>query len=146
MKVEVKIDKNLKETKLVVYTNELTNELSEFINKIQDFNSKKIIGSIDDVKFILEKDEIESFYTEDKKVYARKDGKKYRVKSKMYELEETLEGTDFVRISNSEIANFKKVECLELNALSTICLKFKSGEMTYVSRRYIPKIKKFLNL
>ena len=64
----------------------------------------------------------------------------------MFELEELLSDTSFVRISNSEIVNFNKVDCLDVQGRITIVLKFKSGEITYVSRRYIRKIKEYLNI
>jgi DNA-binding LytR/AlgR family response regulator len=147
VKVELKLDKDLDEPKIVVYSNELTNDIMDFVNKLQDYNaSKMIIGYLEEKTFILDKNEIESFFTEDSKVYARKGNKKYKIKKKIYELEELLDGTSFVRISNSEIANFNKVDCLDVNGSMVICLKFKSGEITYVSRRYINKIKKYLNI
>lgn len=147
MKVELKIDKELDETKIVVYAKELTEDIVNFVNKFQDYDgSKNIIGFLDDKTFILDKKDIESLFTENSKIYARVNNKNYKVKRKLYELEEALEGSSFVRISNNEIANFNKVECLDIKGSSVICLKYKSGEITYVSRRYISKIKKYLDI
>lgn len=147
MKVELKIDKELDETKIVVYAKELTEDIVNFVNKFQDYDgSKNIIGFLDDKTFILDKNDIESLFAENSKIYARVNNKNYKVKRKLYELEEALEGSSFVRISNNEIANFNKVECLDIKGSSVICLKYKSGEITYVSRRYISKIKKYLDI
>ena len=52
----------------------------------------------------------------------------------------------FLRISNSEIINFDKVKKINTKLLGTICINFKSGYQTYASRRYIKKIKEFLNI
>jgi DNA-binding LytR/AlgR family response regulator len=147
MKVELKIDKTVEEPKIIVCSNEITDDIVDFVNKLQYYNSNKtIIGYLDEKTFILDKNEIENFFTEDSKVYARKGKQKYKIKKKLYELEEILEGTSFIRISNAEIANFDKVECLDIKGTAVVCLKFKSGETTYVSRRYINKIKKYLNI
>lgn len=147
MKVELKLDKQLEETKVIVYANELTDEIVNFVNKLQEYdNSNIIIGFLEDKTFILDKSEIESIFTESSKVYARIEEKKYRLKRKLYEIEGLFEGTSFVRISNTEIANFTKVECLDVRGNSLVCLKYKSGEITYVSRRYISKIKKYLKI
>ncbi|MBR0491435.1 MAG: LytTR family transcriptional regulator [Clostridia bacterium] len=147
MKIEFKIDKNIDETKVVIYAKEMNEEVKNIMNKLEsNNNSESIMGLIDDMNYILDLNDIESFFTEDYKVFARKDGKKYRVKKRIYELEDFLSNTTFVRISNSEIVNFNKVDSLEIQGRITIILKFKSGEITYVSRRYISKIKKYLNI
>ena len=147
MKIEFEIDKNIDETKVVIYAKEMNEEVKKIINKLENNNnSDSIMGLLDDRNYILDLKDIESFFTEDSKVFARKDGKKYRVKKRIFELEELLYNTSFVRISNSEIVNFNKVDSLDIQGRITIILKFKSGEITYVSRRYISKIKKYLNI
>ena len=95
--------------------------------------------------YLLEQEKIETFYTQQGKVYTRVEGKEYQVKKRIYELEEILPEY-FVRISNSEIANFKKIEKLDMSISGTICLNFKNGEQTYVSRRYMKNIKNYLKI
>ena len=146
MEVEIKIDKNVKEPKVVIYSNSISEDIQKLANKIQEYSPNKVIGEKEDETFILDQNEIESFFTEDNKVYARKEKDKFKVRRKIYELEEMLQGTAFIRISNAEIANFDLVESLEIDGSKEICLKFKSGNYTYVSRRNISKIKKYLGL
>lgn len=52
----------------------------------------------------------------------------------------------FVRISNSEIINLKKVKNFDLSFVGTISVEMANGTTTYVSRRYVAKIKKLLGL
>ena len=147
MKIEFKIDKNVNETKVIIYSKEMNEEVKSLMNKLENCNTfETIIGTSDDINYILDLKDIESFFTENSKVFARKANKKYRIKKRMFELEELLSDTSFVRISNSEIVNFNKVDCLDVQGRITIVLKFKSGEITYVSRRYIRKIKEYLNI
>ena len=145
MKVEVLIDKNIEEVKVVIHTNELTSEINELVETIESNEPLKIIGTTDDRKFLLNKKDIESFYTEDNKTYARIRENKYKISYKLYELEQLLAGTTFVRISNSEIVNFDNIDSFSYKD-STIYIYFKSGSYTYVSRRYIPKIKNYLKM
>lgn len=79
-------------------------------------------------------------------MFARSGNREYRLKNRLFELEEQLTGTTFVRISNSEIANFSKVASMDMGLSGTITLRFKNGETTYVSRRYVEKIKQYLGL
>ena len=62
------------------------------------------------------------------------------------EAEERLDNSKFVRISNSEIVNLKKVKSLDLSFVGTICMELSNGTVSYVSRRYVSKIKKVLGL
>ena len=48
------------------------------------------------------------------KVFARENDNKYLIKKRLYELEEILNPDKFVRISNSEIVNMKKVKKINL--------------------------------
>ena len=147
MKIEFEIDKNTDETKVVIYAKQMNEEVKNIMNKLENNNNpESIMGLLDDMNYILDLKDIESFFTEDSKVFARKDSKKYRIKKRIYELEDFLSNTTFVRISNSEIVNFNKVDSLDIQGRITIILKFISGEVTYVSRRYISKIKKYLNI
>ncbi|MDE5616672.1 MAG: LytTR family transcriptional regulator, partial [Clostridia bacterium] len=51
-----------------------------------------------------------------------------------------------VRISNSEIINLKFVKKFDLSFNGTICVLFSNGSVTYVSRRYVSKIKNTLGI
>ena len=61
-------------------------------------------------------------------------------------LEERLDGRSFVRVSNSEIVNLKRVTALDLRLTGTIRMTLTGGVTVYVSRRYVKKIKEVLGL
>ena len=67
------------------------------------------------------------------------------MRARLYELEETLK-KQFVRISNSEIVNLQKVKSFDLSFTGTICVSLSDGTVTYVSRRYVSKIRQVLGL
>nr|WP_330379950.1 LytTR family DNA-binding domain-containing protein [Roseburia intestinalis] len=52
----------------------------------------------------------------------------------------------FIRISNSEIINLKEVKKFDLSFSGTICVSMSDKTVTYVSRRYVRKIKQVLGL
>lgn len=147
MKIELKLDKTIDETKVVIYAKESNDDLRDLISKLQLLEKNtKLIGYLQDKIYILDKDEIETFYAENNNVYARVKNQNYKIKQKLYELEEQLKGSSFIRISHSEIANFNKVENLEIQGSRLIILKFQSKQITYVSRRYVSKIKQYLKV
>ena len=146
MNVEVKIDEKYQTPKIEIYTNKLTNELSNMIDTLYTISNQKLKVYKDYKVYFLAQKDSESIYSEDGKIYVRCNEELYITKERLYELETILDKAIFTRISNSEIANFDKVKNIDFKIVGTMILNFKSGRKTYVSRRYIPKIKEFLNL
>lgn len=146
MNIEVKEDKKYNEPKIVIYTDKINEEISNLIEEIAYINHKTLKAYKDKEMYILNQKEIETIFIENSKVYAKYNNKVYVIKKRLYELEELLDRKIFERISNSEIANFNLVESIDFKIIGTLVLNFKSGNKSYVSRRYIPKIKKFLEL
>lgn len=91
-------------------------------------------------------EDILRFYGEDKAVLAETTEGIYTVPLRLYELEERLKVARFARISYSEIVNLRKVESLDLKLSGTIRLKLTGGTVSYVSRRYVRRIKEVLEL
>lgn len=147
MKLNIKIDANVEEPEALITTARMTEE----VNRVADFISgldnaaTVILGMKDEKTELLEQDALVRIYTENGKVFAKKDCDLYQVRLRLYELEERLDNR-FVRISNSEIVNLKKVKSLDLSFVGTICMELSNGEVSYVSRRYVSKMKKILGL
>ena len=80
------------------------------------------------------------------KVYAVTDEGEYQLRLRLYELENRLDKGSFVRISNSEIINLKRVKGFDLSLAGTICVRLTNGMVTYVSRRYVARIKQVLGI
>ena len=86
------------------------------------------------------------FYTDGKGVSAQTAEETFAVRLRLYELEERLDATRFVRISNGEIINLDRVTAVDLSLSGTICMTLDGAVHAYVSRRYVKKIKETLNL
>lgn len=85
-------------------------------------------------------------YAANQKVYVQTDKAEYLLRHRLYELEELLDRQRFLRISNSEIIHVRKIQDIDLSVTGRICIRFREDVYTYVSRRYIPKIKKSLGI
>ena len=79
-------------------------------------------------------------------MYAEAADGAYALRMRLYEAEQRLAGRAFVRISNSEMINLKKVKGFDLSFAGTIRVSLSSGTVTYVSRRYVSKIKQLLGI
>ena len=145
MEIEIKVDKNINEPKIIIHTDKMTEEITEIYDRLNGEINKKIKAFKDDKMYLLNEKDVESIYAEDGKVYARYGNEKYLLKSRLYEIENLLDKKTFIRISHSEIINIEKVKNIDFKITGTILFNFYDGNTAYVSRRYIKKIKEFLN-
>jgi Response regulator of the LytR/AlgR family len=146
MEIEIKIDSKYTDPKLVLYTAQMTDELGSIISRLGMSANCPITGFDNNVAVILEPAEIARVYSENQKIYAETADSRYVVKLRLYEIETMLDSQSFVRISNSEIINIYKIDYMDLSFAGTICVRMQNGNTTYVSRRYLPKIRTILNL
>ena len=146
MEIEIKIDGNYKEPKIIILTEKMSDEINLLVRKITEDVPQMIAGFQNDQLKVLEQDDRCRIYTANNKVFANTSDGDYSLRLRLYELEERLEKNDFVRISNSEIINIRKVKAFDLSFTGTICVKLIDGTVTYVSRRYVPKIKQILGI
>lgn len=146
MQIEIKIDENCKEPKVIVVTDKITEEISEIIKRLSEEQTKTLAGFKDEAVEVLETDNIFRIYASNSKVFAETDHGEYLLRMRLYEMEQRLDRNSFVRISNSEIINLKKVKRFDLSFSGTICVALSNGTVTYVSRRYVAKIKQLLGI
>lgn len=146
MQIDIKIDPSCREPRLVIHTAEMTEEINQLIRRISEKTPDLLVGFREESFAVLEQKEIIRVYASAGKVFADLGKETYALRMRLYEAEEKLSGDFFVRISHSEIINLRKAEKFELNFAGTICVRLSGGTVTYVSRRYVSKIKKVLGI
>lgn len=146
MQVEIKIDEQCREPKIVVVTNEVTEEVNEIVKSLSGHSAMPIVGFQENCAEILEQKDIYRVFASTGKVIAQTDSGEYALRLRLYEAEERLNQSSFVRISNSEIINLKKVRGFDLSFTGTIRVTLTNGTVTYASRRYVTKIKQVLGI
>ena len=146
MQVEVKIDAAATEPRVVILTSKVTEEVSALVSMLSDSEPKLIAGFREDTVTVLDEKDILRIYAANGRVFAVTPSAEYVLRLRLYEAEERLKQQRFVRISNSEIINLKKVRSFDLSFTGTICVALSDGSKTYVSRRYVSKIKEVLGI
>lgn len=146
MNVEIKIDSEYREPKIVIFTDRMTDEISELVRRLSNEPSRVVSGFKDGELSVPEQSEILRVYAESGKVIAAASDGEYVLRLRLYEAEERLDRSMFVRISKSEIINLKRVKGFDLSLAGTIRVTFADGTSSYVSRRYLTKIKQILGL
>ena len=144
----MKLNMNVSEPEALIVTPKMNEEVSKIVDFIEKLNGMTTVisGTKDDKVEILEQDSLIRLYAEGGKIFAVTENGLYQLRLRLYELEERLDAGRFVRISNSEIVNLKKVRSIDLSFAGTICMEMSNRQVSYVSRRYVSKIKKILGL
>lgn len=146
MKIEVKLDENCLETKVIILTAKMTEQITELMQRLSEETPQEIVGFDGDAVLLLQPNDIVRIYSAVGKVFAVTDKKEYVLRIRLYEAEERLSGKGFVRISNSEIINIRKAKKFDLSTVGTICVSLANGDVSFVSRRYVTKIKQTLGI
>lgn len=146
MQIEIKLDENYREPKIIIMTDKMTDEVNDIVKKLSEEQPQLIAGFKDDSVQVIEPSSIYRVYAQSGKVFAETNKGNYLLRLRLYEAEERLEKFSFVRISNSDIINLKKVKSFDLSFAGTICITLSNDTVTYVSRRTVSKIKKLLGI
>ena len=144
MKVELNIDKKFGETIVTISTNKVNDEIQNLVNYIEN-KEGYFIGVLDDKVRLLNMEDIIRVYVEDRKVYVVTVEGRFIVRKKLYEVQSILT-KDFIKISQSEIANVKYIHSLDLGLRGTIVINYKNSDISYVSRRMLKEFKMKLGL
>lgn len=129
------------------YSTESEN-LQHFINYINDYplnhQTKAIVANDNNYTLLeIELDNIILFYSDKKYNYCKTKSGQYRIKSKLYELENI--DKNFIRVSKSCIVNMNHVKKFDISEISKIIIKLDDSTEEIVSRRRTQNIMKYLD-
>ena len=143
MKLRIVIDPN-RDEEIIIYAHEKSHLVCE-IEELVKNHSVDLIGYTENETVKLDLNDIYCFYIEDNKVIALTENEKYRLKSRLYQLEENL-SDNFVKINQSCIANIKKIDRFKATVGGSLTVVFKNGYVDFVSRRNLKNVKERLGL
>ena len=105
-----------------------------------------LVGERDGATYRLDVDDVCYAETVDGKTFLYTADAVYQAPFKLYELEERLAGTEFVRTSKQMLVNFDPVASIRPALNARLQLMLDNGEAVIVSRQYAPAIKRKLGL
>lgn len=147
MKVKVILQQELEEICVDIRTPKLSDEALQIEQCVSNCTTMtKVLGTQDTKSALLPLKQIVRFYTHKKKVYAQTSQGNWLVKYTMAHLEELLPSADFVRINQGEIINLSYVTQFDHSLKNTIGAQLSTGQTSFVSRRYLKRVKQALTL
>ncbi len=142
MKFRVIIDKT-KEEELVATVHRRSALLAEIASLVlrEERMDAPAAYQEDEIR-LLDLADVECVTADGGRVWAvSEDGKRYLLKKRLYEIEESLP-PEFIRINKSSIANRKRIRRFTTSISGAVDVEFKSGFKEYVSRRCFADLKR----
>ena len=143
MKLQIVINPN-RDEEIIIYAHEKSSLVCEIEELVKSY-SVDLIGYTENETVKLNLNDIYCFFTEDNKVFALTENEKYRLKSRLYQIEESL-SDNFVRINQSCIANIRQIKKVQATFSGAISVIFNNGYEDYISRRNLKSVKERLGV
>lgn len=146
IKINTNISNEYKETSIIINAPEMNQDVQNLIKYISniDIIPNQIVANDDNKIYFIDLENIICFFSKNKYNYVRTKEGSYRVRYKLYELEDILKNKNFIRISNSCIINMNQVKYFDTSILGTISVHLKDSTHEVVSKRYVSEITKIL--
>lgn len=146
VKVDIKIDKDVLETTIIIVTNEIDDEVLKLQEDIINLKPNLLSGFNGNRFEIIKEENIIRLYTSEGRVYIVTKDKEYVTRQTLQELENELNKNYFIRISRFDIINLDKIKSFDLSFVGTISVEMVNGDVLYVSRRKLKEVKSYLGI
>ena len=147
MKITIETPLPGEEDEIIIKMANLSDEVLKTVRRLKDGVGKDTMAVYADENIVMiPLKDIFYFDAVDNRVFAYTKDKCYETKKKLFELEELLEGSFFIRISKNAIVNIKAIDHLSPEFNGRFVARLKNGEDIIISRGYVPDLKKKLGI
>lgn len=133
------------EPEIIIRCNEPDDSLLQLIYSIKS-TYKKLIGIIGLQIHIINPNDVFYFESVDNKVFIYCSKKVFESRLRLYEIEAEFENWNFFRASKSTIINIDKIKTVSPIFYGRFEALLMNGEKVFISRQYVPVLKKKLGL
>jgi DNA-binding LytR/AlgR family response regulator len=143
--LRIEISEELSENEVVIQCRNIDENVQKIKSYITKLASPKIVFYKGTKEFYLPLEDVLFFETELEHVYAHTAKDAFRVKHKLYELEEMLPGY-FARASKGTIVNTSRIFSINRQLTSASQVRFtNTHKQIYISRHYFKTLKDKMN-
>lgn len=147
MKIRIELVNDLPEDEVIIRCGRVDDTIQKIHQLIleQSLRGTKFTFYKENQEFYFPLDNILFFETEGEYIYAHTAGDAYRIKYRLYELEELLP-RNFVRAAKSTIVNVRQIYSITRNITASSLIQFiNSHKKVYVSRYYYSELRQRMN-
>ena len=145
MKITINIDDKLTETQTHISSPALSAELEKMIAALRIYDQQMVVFKGEE-SVILEVAQIVYVESVDRKTFVYTRNNFYETKLRLYEMEEQLCQSGFLRTSKSCLVQLKQIRTLKTELHRTLRVTLENGEQLMVSRQYADELKRRLGV
>ena len=147
MKITIETPLPGEEVEIIIKMAEISDEVLKTIRHLKDGTGNETMAVYADESIrMIPTGAILYFDATDNRVFAYTKDNCFETKKKLFEIEELLYGTAFLRISKNAIVNIKAIDHLSPEFNGRFIASLKNGEDIIISRGYVPELKKKLGI
>ena len=145
MKLRIEVTDGSSEDEVIIRCGRVDDTVQKLQAYILSMSAPKLVFYKGAQEFYLPLEEILFFETDGEQIYAHTTNDAFRVKHRLYELEEILPH-NFVRAAKGTIVNTAQIYAIDRNLTSSSQVKFaRTHKQIYVSRHYYSTLKEKMN-
>lgn len=145
MKITINIDDKLTETQIHISSPALSAELEKMIAALRIYDQQMVVFKGEE-SVILEVAQIVYVESVDRKTFVYTRNNFYETKLRLYEMEEQLCQSGFLRTSKSCLVQLKQIRTLKTELNRKLRITLENGEQLMVSRQYADELKRRLGV
>lgn len=145
MKIRIELVDGLEEAEVVIRCGDIDEEIHQLQRMLSGRGKPlPLVFYREDKEFYFPLQDVLFFESSDEQVHAHTTKESFRVKYRLYELEELLP-QNFLRVAKSAIVNAQQIFSIAKGLASPSCVRFRnSHKEIYVSRHYYPLLKEHM--
>ena len=132
------------EEKVLIYAKERTKLIDDIESLVISFDID-LTGTYNEEIVKINVNDVVCFISENNKVFALINDKKYQIKQRLYQIEE-MNLNAFIRLNQSCLANKNKINKFESTIGGALKVIFKNGYIDYISRRELKNVKQRMGI
>lgn len=147
MKITIATPLAGEEDEIIIKMAELDDDVLKMIRRLKDGVSKDTMAVYADESILMIPiRDILYFDATDNHVFAYTKDNCYETRKKLFEIEELLSNSSFLRISKNAIVNMKSIDHISPEFNGRLIASLKNGEDIIISRGYVPELKRKLGI
>lgn len=143
MKITLQQDPSYSETEVIINCSQADEDILRLVAMLRVYQ-KKLVGILDEERYLLDAKDILYIDTADKKTFLYTEWAVYQSALRLYELEDALRELDFFRAGRSAILNFRHVRSVRPELGRRWLVTMDNGEQIWVSRQYAGELREKL--
>ena len=143
MKIIVEEIANLNEVEVIVKCKKRTDNVESIVDTLRLFQ-KVVSGKKEEQVHLIRPHEIFYFDSVDNKVFCYTKNDVFETKYKLYELEQALSGSTFLRVNKSLIVNVAKIASFKFSTNGKMEATLQNMDKIEISRNYVSALKVML--